>query len=106
MADIFGSNYTKEYINDPSEAANVGDYNGKQRVAIDTFSGASVADVVYCAKLPAGAFILNLSDIGGGTTPVFNVAIGDKLSVDTIITCTLDTGASASGTIWIEYSLD
>jgi hypothetical protein len=106
MADIYGSNYQKEFINEPKEAANVGEYNGKQRVAIDSFSGAAGGDDVYCAKLPANAFILNLSAIGAGTSPVFNVAVGDKLSSEQDIVCTLDGDAAASGKIWVEYSLD
>ncbi len=106
MADIFGGNYTKEFINEPSEAAAVGEYNGKQRVAIDSFSGAAGSDDVYFAKLPVGAFILNLSVIGGGTAPTFNVAIGDKLSASQDIICSLDADGSASGKCWVEYSLD
>lgn len=106
MADIFGSNYSKEFIQEPSQAAAVGEYNGKQRVAIDEFSGAAGGDDVYMAKLPLNAFILNLSHIGAGTAPTFNVAVGDKLSAETDIICTLDGDASASGKIWVEYSLD
>lgn len=106
MADINGANYQKQFVNVPSEAMDIGDYAGKQRVARDTFSGASAADVVYFAKLPAGAFILALGDVGGGTSPTFSVAVGDKLTSETIVTCTLGTGASATGTLWVEYSLD
>jgi hypothetical protein len=106
MANIYGSNYQKEFINEPKEAANVGEYNGKQRVAIDEFSGAAGSDDVYFAKLPANAFILNLTVIGGGTAPTFNVAIGDKLSAEQEIICSLDADASASGKCWVEYSLD
>jgi len=106
MADLFGSNYSKEFINVPSEAANIGEYNGKQRVAIDTFSGAAGSEDLYFAKLPAGSFILNLTVIGGGTLPVFNVDVGDKLSAEQDIICTLDADASASGKVWVEYSLD
>lgn len=106
MANINGSNYDKEFNQEPKQAAAVGEYNGKQRVAIDSFAGAAGGDVVYFAKLPANAFILNLSAIGAGTAPVFNVAVGDKLSAEQDITCTLDGDAAASGKIWVEYSLD
>lgn len=106
MAIINGSNYQKEFINEPSEAANIGEYNGKQRVSIDSFSGAAPADDVYFAKLPVGAFILAFGNIGAGTSPSFNVSIGDKLSSSTDIICTLDGDALASGKIWVEYSLD
>jgi len=106
MADIYGSNYQKEFINEPSEAAAIGEYNGKQRVAIDSFSGAAGSDDVYFAKLPAGAFILAFGNIGAGTAPSFSVSVGDKLSQSTDLVCTLDGDASASGKIWVEYSLD
>lgn len=106
MADIYGSNYQKEFINEPKEAANPGEYAGKQRVAIDEFSGAAGGDDVYMAKLQKGAFILGFGNIGAGTTPVFNVSVGDKLSDSTDIICTLDGDAAASGKIWVEYSLD
>lgn len=107
MANLYGENYTKEFINDPSEAANVGEYNGKQRVSIDSFSGAAGGDLVSFAKLPYNAFILAFGNIGAGTAPTFNVAVGDKLSaIGTDIICTLDGDALASGKIWVEYALD
>ena len=106
MADVLGSNYDKEFNQEPKQAANVGEYAGKQRVAIDSFSGAAGLDDVYFAKLPAGSFILNLSVIGGGTAPSFNVSVGDKLSSEQDIICTLDADGSASGKCWVEYSLD
>jgi len=106
MANIYGSNYQKEFINEPKEAANVGEYAGKQRVAIDSFSGAAGSDDVYCAKLPAGSFVLAASVIGGGTAPTFNVAAGDKMVAETEVICTLDADAAADGKCWIEYSLD
>jgi hypothetical protein len=106
MANIYGSNYQKEFINEPKEAANVGEYAGKQRIAIDEFSGASGGDDVYMAKLPAGSFIIAFNHIGGGTAPTLNVSVGDKLSSEQDIICTLDGDAAASGKIWVEYSLD
>lgn len=106
MADIFGSNYSKEYIQEPKQAANVGEIAGKARVAYDEFSGAAGLDDVYFGKLQKGAIILDIQVIGGGTAPTFNVAIGDKLSADSDLICTLDADAAASGKCWVLYSLD
>ena len=112
MALINGSNYAKEFINVPSEAANIGEYNGKQRVSIDSFAGAVGSDDVNFAKLPIGAFILAFGNVGAGTAPVFSKSIGDKIdSADVLagsdtLVCTLDGDAAASGKIWVEYSLD
>jgi hypothetical protein len=115
MANIYGGNYTKEFINEPSEAANVGEYSGKQRVAIDSFSGAGASDVVTFALLPPNAFILAVTVIGGGTAPTFTgtdedgavtIAAGEKLGKFTTIDCNLDADTSAAGKMWIEYSLD
>lgn len=106
MADIYGSNYNKEYIKEPKEAANVGEIAGKVRLILDEFSGASGGDDVYFGKLQKGAIILSIASSGTGTTPSFNVAEGDKLSADTDLICTLDVDAAASGKCWIQYSLD
>jgi hypothetical protein len=106
MANIFGSNYTKEFINDPSEPANIGEYNGKVRAMIDSFSGAVAADDVYFGKIPAGAIILSLSAIGGGASPTFNVAVGDKITAEQDLICTLDAGALASGKCICQYVLE
>ena len=106
MAKIYGDNFNKEFIAVPSQAAAVGEYNGKQRVAIDNFSGAAGGDIVCFAKLPVNAFILAFNAIGAGTAPVFSAAVGDKMLVATVLECTLDGDALAAGKIWVEYSLD
>lgn len=106
MANIYGDNYNKEFILDPSQPANIGEYGGKKKVMFDRFSGAAGGDDVYFGKLPIGALVLNISHIGGGTAPVFSVAVGDKVSVETDLICTLDGDAAASGLIFCEYILD
>ena len=106
MSTINGTNYQKQFINEPSEAAGIGEYNGKQRVCIDHFSGAVAADVVNFGKLPPNAFILGFGNVGAGTAPTYSLAVGDKLSASTVVTCTLDADTAAAGKIWVEYSLD
>jgi hypothetical protein len=106
MADVYGSNYQKEFVNIPSEQGAIGEMGGKVKAAFDSFSGASGGDDVYFGKIPAGARILSLNEIGGGTAPSFNVAVGDKISSEQDLICTLDADAAASGSCWVEYLLD
>lgn len=106
MADVFGSNYQKEFINVPSEQGAIGEMGGKKKVSFDSFSGAAGSDDVYFGKLQAGARILAVNHIGAGTSPAFNVTVGDKLSAEQDLICTLDVDAAASGSCWVEYLLD
>lgn len=106
MADVYGSNYDKEFIQDPKQPANIGEFGGRKKVMFDEFSGAAGGDDVYYGKIPAGARVLALSNIGAGTAPSFNVAVGDKITSESDLICTLDVDAAASGSIWCEYILD
>ena len=103
MADVFGSNYTKEYISSPKQFADIGEYNGKVRCMFDSFSGAAGGDVVYFGKLPAGARVIDVKGSGLGTAPVFSHALGDKLSAKADVTVTLDADASANGFALVLY---
>ena len=106
MADINGSNYNLEFVAEPSQQAAIGEYGGRKKIMYDEFSGAAGGDVVFFGKIPAGARILDLKNIGAGTAPVFNIAVGDKIASLQDITCTLDGDASAAGSVWVEYILD
>ena len=106
MADIYGSNYAKEFINVPSEQGAIGEMGGRKKVMFDEFSGAAGGDDVYFGKIPAGARILAVNHIGGGTAPVFNVSVGGKLSAEQDLIMTLDADALAAGSAWVEYLLD
>lgn len=103
MADIYGSNYQKEYIDSPKQFAEIGEYNGKLRCMFDSFSGAAGGDVLYFGKLPAGARVIDVKGSGLGTAPVFSHALGDKLSAKADATVTLDADAAASGFALILY---
>jgi hypothetical protein len=107
MANIDGKNYAKEFSNIPSEAADIGEYGGRKKIIFDEFSGAAGLDTVNFGKIPPGARILALSEIGGGTAPTFSHSVGDKIGASgEILICTLDADAAATGMIWIEYILD
>jgi hypothetical protein len=106
MANINGANYEKEFNSDPSQPANIGEYGGKVKVMLDSFSGAAGSDVVYFGKIPVGAKVLSVDHIGAGTAPVFNVAKGDKILATQDLICTLDGDASASGQLFCQYVLD
>lgn len=106
MANVYGSNYDKEFIQDPSSPANIGEYGGKVKVMLDSFSGAVAADDVYFGKIPAGALILSISAIGAGTAPTFNVAVGDKISAEQDLICTLDGDTTPAGKCFCQYVLD
>lgn len=103
MANIYGSNYNKEFIASPKQFAEVGEYNGKVRCMFDSFSGAAGGDVLYFGKLPAGARVIDVKGSGLGTAPVFSHALGDKLSAKEDITVTLDGDAAANGFALVLY---
>jgi hypothetical protein len=106
MANIYGDNYTKEFINQPSERSNVGEVHAKVKALYDQKSGGVAADVLTFGKLPANALVLALGSVGAGASPVFNVAAGDKPSSETVLTCTLGVGPAATSKVWVLYSID
>ena len=105
MADIYGANYTKEFINLPSERANPGEYGGRRKVLFDQVAAGLGLDVMYVGKLPAGARILEVANIGGNS-PTFNVTPGDKLTAETVVTCTLGAAPTFPVSAWVDYLLD
>lgn len=61
MADLYGANYTKVYVNKPSEKAGKGEFNGHVKTLYDEYTflaEAGTSDVVYLGKLPAGARVV------------------------------------------------
>lgn len=107
MANKYGSNYTKAFVNVPAERANAGEYGGKVKVLFDQLvSGAVAADVLYIGKLPKGARILELKSIGAGSGAAFNVAAADIMSAETAITLTIGTSPSDPVSAWVYYIVD
>lgn len=110
MASINGVNFAKEFVNDPSEQGAIGEMGGRVKCMYDSIASSNPADDLSFGKIPAGARILRLSYVGDGTSAPgdFNIAVDDKLSVETTIICTLpvdQTPATASA-CFAEYILD
>jgi hypothetical protein len=62
MADKYGVNYTKQYVNVPSEKIPAGEQYGRIHVAYDEFDcSAAIAtdDTIYLMKLPAGSRVID-----------------------------------------------
>lgn len=104
MANIYGANYTKAYVNAIQEQANAGEYGGAVKVLFDQVAAGAGADVMYVGKLPKGARILRVSNVGGNN-PTFNVAPGALLSAETIITATLGAAPTFPVSAWVEYTI-
>ena len=102
MTDLYGVNYTKAYVNKPSEKAGKGEYNGHVKVLFDehTFVADvnSISDTVYIGKLPAGARVLAAYTICGstGTTGIYNVGYRAN-GVDSADPDAFVVGADAGG---------
>ena len=95
MANIYGNNYQKAFVDIIQGQANTGEYGGRLKVLFDEIASGSAADVLYIGKLPAGARVLEVNHIGGGTGASFSVAAGAQISSETVVTLTLGTGPSA-----------
>jgi predicted Abi (CAAX) family protease len=106
MASIYGSNYTKNYISNPSEQANMGEVGGVKKVLFDQVAAGSAADVLSIGKLPKGARVLEVKSIGAGSGAAFNVAPAAVMSAETEVQVTLGTGPSFPLSAWIEYIVD
>lgn len=105
MSNIYGANYTKEFVNVPSEQGNPGEMGGRVKCMFDQVAAGAGTDVMYVGKIPAGARILRCSNIGGNS-PTYSVAPGDKLTVETIATATLGAAPTFPVSVFIEYVLD
>ena len=51
MANVYGANYEKEWIKDPSEQADKGTRNACYRVNFEEFTGAAAADKLFICKI-------------------------------------------------------
>lgn len=107
MAELFGDNYTRAYLSNGEQKANVGDWAGRIRVLLDSKTTVVVADVLSIGRLPKGARVLSVNHIGGGVSPTFNVAPMDVMTADeTIITITIGATPGATVHAWVEYTID
>lgn len=121
MANIYGSNYQKEWINDPSEQASKGTRNAHLKCQLEDASGISAGDLVYLFKLQAKAVLVEASalvgTLGAGGLQVIDkdgnasaVAVGDELDgqveggLDVVLVA--DAGTSASVKVLVKLLMD
>ena len=105
MANIYGSNYTKAFINNPAEQANMGEYGGVKKVIFDQVAAGAGADVLYIGKLPKGARVITVGNVGGNN-PTCNVSPAQLISAETAVTFTLGAAPSVPVSAWVEYVVD
>lgn len=105
MANIYGANYTKAYINNPAEQSNMGEYGGVKKVVFDQVAAGAGADVLSIGKLPKGARVLTVGNVGGNN-PVCNVTPAQLISAETIVTFTLGAAPTFPVSAWVEYVVD
>lgn len=122
MATLFGANYTKEFVNVPSEKILAKEKSGKIRMAYDSYT--FVADAVSGAtiklmKLPAGAKLVDatVKVPSLGTTGIFTLGFEangvDLADLDSIVP-SIDAGGQAvlakptlaSNAIFKEFSVE
>lgn len=92
MATYYGVNYTKAFVNVPSDKVDVSAWGGRLRLNYDTYAPAgaiALNEKIYLGKLPKGAkiaeVVLAVTDLG--SAGVFDVgyeynAVGDSALVD------------------------
>ena len=99
MATVYGANYTKQFINNPSELIPKGEQYGRVHVAYDSYtaSGAiGINDLVYLMKLPAGARVLACTFKHDDLGSTGAISVGTLADPDAFITNTTVTAASYS----------
>jgi hypothetical protein len=106
MAELSGKNYTKAFVNVPSERPNVGEYGGAVKVLLDTIDAGAAADTVNIGKLPKGAKVLSVNSVGlGGAGASVNVAVMEAVASEKIVIATIGAAPSFPLSVWIEYSV-
>jgi len=105
MTDLYGSNYTKAYVNKPSEKAGTGEYNGHVKILFDeyvvpTANELATADFIYLGKLPKGARVLGgkVKTDAAGATGIFDIgylANGVDAADADAFAASVDPGAAA-----------
>lgn len=106
MAAINGNNYAKS-IAVPREQSLAGEVNGVKRVLLDQYTGTPIAaDTLSIGTIPKGARILELKNIGCGTSPAFNVTAGAILVEAKVVVVTIGATPAANPIAWVEYVID
>ena len=105
MTDLYGVNYTKAYVNKPSEKAGKGEYNGHVKILFDEYvvpaaNELATADFIYLGKLPKGARVIGgkVKCEAAGATGIFQIGYEangvDAVDVDGFAAA-VDPGAAA-----------
>lgn len=78
MANVYGSNYQKEWISDPSEQADKGTQNARIVCFYDEAAPVAAADVVYICKIQHQARLLSVEDTLGAALGAGGLQLLDK----------------------------
>lgn len=105
MSALSGANYTKAYVNVPSERPNVGEYGGSVKLLMDSSAAGIAADTINIGKLPINAKVLSVSSSGLGGGGSVNVAPLDLMSAETTVIATIGTAPTLPITVWVTYSV-
>ena len=96
MATVYGANYTKQFINNPSELIPKGEQYGRVHVAYDSYTASGAIAIntqINLMKLPAGARVLACTfkhdDLGSAGV----IEVGTSADPDAFITGTTVTSA-------------
>lgn len=85
MADIYGVNYEKEWVLDPSEQAAKGTRNAHLKCQLEEASGISAGDDVYLCKIQADAILVEVSEIAGAALGAGGLKVKDKDGNETVV---------------------
>jgi hypothetical protein len=78
MANVYGSNYQKEWINEPSEQADKGSSNASIKCFYDEAAGVAAADLVYICKIQHSVRLLSVTDVAGAALGAGGLTVVDK----------------------------
>lgn len=102
MATVYGANYTKQFINVPSEKIPKGEQYGRVHTAYDSYTASGAIAIntqINLMKLPAGARVLACTfkhdDLGSAGA----ISVGTEADPDAFIT---DTTVTSAGTVQME----
>ena len=103
MSALYGANYTKAYVNNPSERPNVGEYGGSVKLLLDSSATGVATDTINIGKLPKNAKVLSVNSSGLGGGGSVNVAPLDLMTDETIVIATVGTVPTLPITVWVTY---
>lgn len=121
MADVYGVNYEKEWINDPAEQAAKGTRNAHIKHQLESASGIGAADKVYLCRLQADAVYLGVEALvgtlgaggveaidqdGNATTLTIGDEVNGQVEGGLDIVLTADGATSATIKVLVKFLMD